>query len=154
MTIGRRQFVTELALGALVAASVPSSGAATTQMEDPPNTHNMLVVGERTVFLSHLPMFGGLNKNKAAFVSPHRYQVIVEAAFTTQGKDVTGLYRKDRQAHPDTRIYTLGPEPFGTHAGVHASGQATLAGLHCVGCPRSSGGAGQRAHLGARQDVG
>ena len=112
MTIGRRQFVTELALGAFVAASFPSIGEATGQSEDPPNTHNMLVVGERTVFLSHLPMFDRLDKNKTAFVSPHRYQVIVEAAFTNQGKDVTGLYFKDRQAHPDTRIYTLGPEPF------------------------------------------
>ena len=111
-TIGRRQFVTELTLGAFVATSLPFIGEATAQMEDPPNTHNMLVVGERTVFLSHLPMFAGLNKNKSAFVSPHRYQVIVEAAFTNQGKDVTGLYLKDRQAHPDTRIYTLGPEPF------------------------------------------
>ena len=67
MTIGRRQFVTELALGAFVAASFPSSGEATGQSEDPPNTHNMLVVGERTVFLSHLPMFVGLDKNKTAF---------------------------------------------------------------------------------------
>jgi hypothetical protein len=112
MTIGRRQFVTELALGALVGTRFPSSAEAAAQIEDPPNTHNMLVFGERTVFLSHLPMFAGLDKNKTAFVSPHRYQVIMEAAFTHQGKDVTGLYFDDRQAHPDIRIYTLGPEPF------------------------------------------
>ncbi len=112
MNIGRRQFVTELTLGALVAARFPSTGEATAQAEDPPNTHNMLVVGERSVFLSHLPMFDRLDKTKAAFVSPHRYQVIVEAAFTSMGKDVTDLYVKDRQAHRDTRIYTLGPETF------------------------------------------
>jgi hypothetical protein len=112
MTIDRRGFVAELGLGALAAATLPFRAEATTQPEDPPNTHNMLVVGERTVFLSHLPMFAGLDESKTAFVSPHRYQVIVEAAFTNAGMDVTGLYFKDRQAHPDTRIYTLGPEPF------------------------------------------
>ena len=30
--------------------------------KDCPNTHNMMVVGNGAVFLSHLPMFGKLNK--------------------------------------------------------------------------------------------
>jgi hypothetical protein len=110
--IGRRQFVAELTLGAFAAASFPRTGEATPQREDPPNTHNMLVFGESTVFLSHLPMFGGIDKSKTAFVSPHRYQLILEAAFTDRGKDVSRIYADDRRAHPETRIYTAGPEPL------------------------------------------
>jgi hypothetical protein len=72
----------------------------------------MLVVGERTLFLSHLPMFDGLDKTKQAFRSPHRYQVILEATLANQGKDVTNLYFKDRQSNPKTRIYTLNPAEF------------------------------------------
>ena len=72
----------------------------------------MLVVGAQTAFLSHLPMFDGLDKAKPAFLSPHRYQLILEATFSRQGKDVTGVYFNDRQANPGTRIYTLSPEPF------------------------------------------
>jgi hypothetical protein len=73
----------------------------------------MLVVGERTIFLSHLPMFVEFDRAKNAFVpSPHRYQVLLEAAFSNQGKNVTDLYFEDRKANPDTRIYTLNPEQF------------------------------------------
>ena len=57
-------------------------------------------------------MFDGLDKAKTAFVSPHRYQLILEATFSSQGKDVTDVYFKDRQANPATRIYTLNPDPF------------------------------------------
>ena len=59
--------------------------------------HNMLVVGEKGVFLSHLPMF----------MAPHNLQFLLDVAFTNQGND---LYFKDRQNHPDTKIYTLEPE--------------------------------------------
>lgn len=110
-TVDRRQFLTRTALGALTVAGFASTRDARAQGEDPPNTHNMLVVGERTLFLSHLPMFDGLDKIKTSFRSPHRYQVLLEARFSNQGKDVTDLYFKDRQAHPDTRIYTLTPTP-------------------------------------------
>ncbi len=68
-------------------------------------THNMLIVGQETVFLSHLPMFSG-----DGFVSPHRYQMILEATFTKPGSDPQALYAADRKAHPETKIYTLGPE--------------------------------------------
>jgi hypothetical protein len=112
MSIGRRQFVSELAFGAFVAATFSSTGDAAAQPEDKPNIHNMLLVGEKTVFLSHLPMFIGLNESETAFVSPHRFQVIVEAGFTNKGNDVTELYLKDRAAHPDIRLYTLGPDPM------------------------------------------
>lgn len=65
---------------------------------DRPATHGMLVVGERTIYLSHLPMFH----------APHDYQVIVEATF---GGDVARAYAADR-AKTGTKIYTLVPEPF------------------------------------------
>ena len=80
--------------------------------EDRPNTHNMLVVGERTAFLSHLPMFDGLNREKTAYTSPHRFQVILEATFTDHGKSVQSLYANDRKAHPGIKMYTLSPEPM------------------------------------------
>jgi hypothetical protein len=86
-----------------------AGGAAT---EDSPNIHNMLVVGNETVFLSHLPMFKGLNKQATDYTSPHRYQVILEVNFTGNGKDVTDIYTKDRQGSPGTKMYTLNPEPL------------------------------------------
>ena len=77
--------------------------------EDRPNTHNMLIVGQDAAFLSHLPMFDSLNKQKTDYASPHRYQVIFEVSFTSNGKDVTDIYTKDRKAHPGTKMYTLNP---------------------------------------------
>ena len=38
--------------------------------------HNMVVVGEHRIFLSHLPMF----------MAPHNAQVILEATFAKQGR--------------------------------------------------------------------
>lgn len=107
----RRAFLTSGAAGAL-AFSVVSRSADVEAAEDAPNTHNMLVFGEQAVFLSHLPMFDALNKTKTGFRSPHRYQVILEAAFTKEGKDLRDIYFNDRQAHPTTRIYTLSPDTF------------------------------------------
>ncbi len=49
--------------------------------EDFPNTHNMMIVGEKTVYLSHLPMFV-MDGTPPTFNSPHRFQVILEATFT------------------------------------------------------------------------
>ncbi len=65
--------------------------------------HNMMVVGERGVYLSHLPMF----------MTPHNFQVILEADFTLGGKSVREIYFKDRQSHPKVKMYTLEPQdPF------------------------------------------
>lgn len=66
--------------------------------EEPP--HNMMIVGEKSVFLSHLPMF----------MTPHNFQVILEATFTSGGKNVQEIYTKDRQSHRETKMYTLAPE--------------------------------------------
>jgi hypothetical protein len=110
--VSRRAFVISSAAGALALGVLVSRAADADVAEDAPNTHNMLVFGEQTIFLSHLPMFAALNETKTGFRSPHRYQVIVEAAFTKEGKELRDIYVKDRQAHPMTRIYTLNPEPF------------------------------------------
>lgn len=77
---------------------------------DPPGTHNMLVVGEQTVFLSHLPMFGKLKSGD--FTAVHRYQVILEATFADGGNNVQDLYARDRKNNPGIKIYTLQPEEF------------------------------------------
>ena len=79
---------------------------------DPPATHNMLVVGEKTAFLSHLPMFDSLIEDKSDYTSMHRYQVILEAKFIRNGKDVTGTYMKDRQSNAGIKMYTLQPARF------------------------------------------
>jgi hypothetical protein len=101
----RRDFLQATAVGSIALGF----GIAPAAAEDQKAIHNMLVFGEQTVFLSHLPMFHELNDDRTEFVSPHRYQVILEAAFTPEQLD---SYVKDRKAHPDTRFYTLGPEDF------------------------------------------
>src|SRR5262245_58747956 len=111
--VPRRSFLvagTAGAVGMMVASGV--AAAAPGPSEDPPNTHNMLVFGARTIFLSHLPMFDGLNREKTAFTSPHRYQVILQASFTKEGEDRSDVYVKDREANLATRIYTLNADPF------------------------------------------
>ena len=103
--MARRQFLQTTAIGAL-ALSVRTRSAAA---EDRPATHNMLFFGEQVVFLSHLPMFHALNATGTEFRSPHRYQVILQAAFTNEQ---LASYSKDRQANPGTQFYTIGPEQF------------------------------------------
>lgn len=77
---------------------------------DPPGQHNMQVVGEQTVFLSHMPMFGRLESG--SFTTIHRYQVILEATFTHRSNNVQDLYARDRKNNPGIKIYTLSPEEF------------------------------------------
>jgi hypothetical protein len=79
--------------------------------EDLPNTHNMMIVGEKTVFLSHLPMFV-IKGRPATFNSPHRFQVILEATFSDGTKDLTAAYASDRLNHPTVKMYTLNPADF------------------------------------------
>ncbi|HEX8774779.1 MAG TPA: hypothetical protein VF735_14500 [Pyrinomonadaceae bacterium] len=65
---------------------------------EPP--HNMMVVGQKGVYLSHLPMF----------MSPHNFQVILEAELTQGGKSVQDIYVRDRQNNPNVKMYTLEPQ--------------------------------------------
>jgi hypothetical protein len=70
---------------------------------DRPNTHNMLVVGEKVVYLSHLPMF----QEPGNSPMPHRYQMILDVELDRQND-----YTEDRRRNPSTTIYTLNPEQF------------------------------------------
>ena len=79
--------------------------------EDAPNTHNMMLVGTKGAFLSHLPMFVPEGTGPE-FDSPHRFQVILEATFTDGGRNLTDVYFKDRMQNPTVKMYTLNPGPF------------------------------------------
>ena len=72
----------------------------------------MLVVGEEAVYLSHLPMFKGVDREGQLVTTPHRYQAILEVTFTQQGSAPQQDYAKDRQDHRTTTIYTLHPDTF------------------------------------------
>ena len=48
--------------------------------------HNMAVVGEHAIFLSHLPMF----------MPPHDAQVVLEASSFKNGKNVDAVHAADR----------------------------------------------------------
>ncbi|RYZ61046.1 MAG: hypothetical protein EOO14_06030, partial [Chitinophagaceae bacterium] len=90
---------------------IPTRRAASMKKQYPTDhhaTHNMLVVGENTVYLSHLPMFQEVD----APPMPHRYQAIVEVAFHQQGSDPQNAYKKDRQGHSNITVYTINPAPF------------------------------------------
>jgi hypothetical protein len=78
------------------------STVAQPRPEDPEDTHNMLLIGEKTVYLSHLPMF---QDPKVKEIMPHRYQAIFEVTFDQQDK-----YVKDHQAPGAPKFYTLGPQ--------------------------------------------
>lgn len=64
--------------------------------------HNMLIIGERTTYLYHLPMF-----SFTTFVSPHRYQVILEVSF---GAEIKDRYLRDMKENPGTKFYTFNPD--------------------------------------------
>ncbi|CAM5663524.1 hypothetical protein SPURM210S_04923 [Streptomyces purpurascens] len=68
---------------------------------DPKATHGMLVVGEETAYLSHLPMF----------MRPHDFQVLLEATFTNDAGDAQQVYVDDRRT-TGTAVYTPRPERF------------------------------------------
>jgi hypothetical protein len=103
------RFLTLLLISGSFAPAQQNSGL---EESDPPSTHNMLVVGGKTVFLSHLPMFDDLSEDKSDYTSMHRYQVILEARFIRNRKDVTNIYTKDREANAGVKMYTLQPARF------------------------------------------
>ena len=88
---------------ALCVAESGTASAAEQRSADFPATHNMLIVGNDTVYLSHLPMF----QEKGEPPMPHRYQAILEVTLAKQNG-----YVRDRREHGSTRIYTLNPENF------------------------------------------
>jgi hypothetical protein len=108
---GRREFLLAGAAATLGFAcygirGIKAAGTKTNhhpRLADPPATHGMLLFGEKSVYLSHLPMFS---------MTVHRYQVILEVTLTRAGGDPQAAYVKDRRQHPGTKIYTFEPEPF------------------------------------------
>ena len=66
--------------------------------KDRPAVHGMLVIGEQTVYVSHLPMF----------MSPHDYQVILEVNLSNGGSAVHAAYVKDRKTNAAS-LCTLEP---------------------------------------------
>lgn len=113
----RREFLIKSAaaavgLGCLSAGSKANNVLMNFPVKDDPATHNMLVVGEQTAYLSHLPMFDGLNQEKTDFITPHRYQVILEAAFTEGNRNLTDVYTADRKKNPAVKMYTFNPAFF------------------------------------------
>jgi hypothetical protein len=94
----RREFLTGSAAAMLAAGCWPGRAAGAM---DHASVHGMLIVGEQTVFLSHLPLFG----------SPHDFQVLLEATFSKPGDDPQSDYFNSRKSSGE-KIYTLEPEPF------------------------------------------
>lgn len=108
LSISRREFVwNSLAVAAWV--TLRGSAQAIPQSHEAPATHNWMLVGSQTAFLSHLPMFDHLNKAKTKYITPHRFQVIMQASFEKNGADVTKLYFADRESHAPTKMFTVSP---------------------------------------------
>ncbi len=59
--------------------------------------HGMLIVGEETIYVSHLPMW----------MAPHNFQVILEVTF--RGPDQPQARYVDDRKTTGTRLYTLSP---------------------------------------------
>jgi hypothetical protein len=65
----------------------------------------MLLFGEQTAYLSHLPMF----------MFAHDYQAIFKVTLSKEGTDPLAAYVQDRQEHPESRMYGFEPvitDPF------------------------------------------
>ena len=114
--IDRRLFLKQLCAAAATTALFGSDLKIEAQShemhEDSANTHNMLVFGDKKIYLSHLPMFDGVNEDKTEFTAPHRYQVILDASFLKGGQNLQSVYNDDRRKNTGVRIYTLSPERF------------------------------------------
>lgn len=111
-TILRRDFLGRgLALGAYCA--LRTSAHAASSSKESPATHNWMLVGNETAFMSHLPMFDHLNASGTDYVTPHRYQVILQVSFASGPVGVSELYFADRRSNPGIKMFTFSPsEPF------------------------------------------
>src|SRR2546421_9499331 len=103
-TVGRRHF---LKAGTTAAVGLALCDSSNVVAGVEPAVHNMLIVGMKSVFLYHLPMF-----SFKGFVSPRRYQIILEGVFSQQGKNLQDALAADRQKYGEKQIYTFGPERF------------------------------------------
>jgi hypothetical protein len=111
--IERREFLKNVCSAAVASALLGFERHAVARAPfDTAVTHNMLVVGAKACYLSHLPMFQKLNPPGTEYTSPHRYQVILEVGFANGANDLHGVYAADRVNNPGVKIYTLSPEKF------------------------------------------
>ncbi len=107
-TVSRRAMLRTLGAAAC-AASMRDSALGSPAQQDAPATHNWMLVGSQTAFLSHLPMFEKLNPAGTDYLTPHRFQVILQASFTSRGSDVSPLYFADRRDHKNVKMFTVSP---------------------------------------------
>ncbi|HEX8493018.1 MAG TPA: twin-arginine translocation signal domain-containing protein [Pyrinomonadaceae bacterium] len=112
----RRSFLREICAAAAAAGifgiGLRADALTSSVLADGPGTHNMLVIGERAAYLSHLPMFNKLNQAKTSYLTLHRYQVLLEATFNGGSKDLSSIYTEDRVKNQAVKMYTLQPEEF------------------------------------------
>lgn len=79
---------------------------------DTTGVHGMLLFGEETIYLSHLPMFSRL----------HRFHVLVEVSFADDVSATLAADRKDAGGE----IYTFVPEPFAMDGSTPTSLDGTI----------------------------
>lgn len=108
LAISRRHLLHALAVAAY-STSQPNTARGQPAAKEAPATHNWMLVGSQTAFLSHLPMFEQLNSDGTDYLTPHRFQVILQATFNNRGKDVGQLYFADRRSHPEIKMFTVSP---------------------------------------------
>src|SRR5580765_794216 len=106
--ISRRGLLSVLACAAYTTSQSKSARGAPPP-DEAPATHNWMLVGSQTAFLSHLPMFEMLNPEGTDYLTPHRFQVILQASFNNRGSDVGPLYFTDRRAHKNVKMFTVSP---------------------------------------------
>jgi hypothetical protein len=106
------QFCFAAAVAVLVGSGLKAAAQSHVMREDSPNTHNMLVFGEKKIYASHLPMFDSVNEDKTEFTAPHRYQVILDVSFLKGAQNLQSVYTEDRHKNANAKFYTLNPETF------------------------------------------
>ena len=94
---------------ALAGSALPNLANGAAAPKEEPAGHNWMLVGSQTAFLSHLPMFDRLNPAGTDYLTPHRFQVILKAAFAVGGHDASSLYFADRAKNPDVKMFTVKP---------------------------------------------
>lgn len=90
----RRELLLSLVLSVLLFAT--PFAATQSELEA---IHGMLLIGEETVYVSHLPMFTA---------PPHRYQAILEVTFAAEEGTPHDEYVRDRRESGES-LYTLVP---------------------------------------------
>jgi hypothetical protein len=104
--ISRRELLGGMALAGSILPNLAYGAAAP---KEAPAAHNWMLVGSETAFLSHLSMFEKLNPAGTDYLTPHRFQVILQAAFAVGSHDASPLYFADRAKNPDVKMFTVQP---------------------------------------------